>query len=293
MSESATFNDYIELCKPRVVALMVLTAFVAMLLASPSGMVSWQILLFGLLGITFASCAGGVVNQLVDRHIDAKMARTSGRPLPSGRVNTTNAILMAALLTACSMIILLRYINTTTAVLSFFALIGYAVIYTMFLKRLTPQNIVIGGLAGAMPPLLGWSAVTGGIDGSGLLLVLIIFTWTPPHFWALAIHRHREYAKINMPMLPVTHGLQYTRLNVLLYTLLMIGSTYMPFIINMSGLIYLVGITVLNGIFLHHAIQLFRNKEPRYALKTFHFSIVYLMMLFVLLLVDHFIPLLT
>ena len=285
--------DYIELCKPRVVALMMLTAVVAMLLASPTGLVSWNILFYGTWGISMAACAGGTINHLIDQRIDRIMARTKGRPIPSGRIKPSRAILMAIALTLGSMFILFHFVNTTAAVLSLLTLIGYAGIYTLLLKRATPQNIVIGGLAGAMPPLLGWSAVTGHIDGTALLLVLIIFTWTPPHFWALAIHRHKEYEKANIPMLPVTHGIHFTKLNALLYTLLMIGATYLPFAIDMFGLVYFVGLTLLNGGFLYHVIRMYRNNDSIYALKTFHYSIFYMSTLFLLMLVDHYFPILT
>ena len=292
-NHSPKLKDYINLCKPRVVGLMILTAIITMLIASPTGYVPWKILLFGSIGIALAACSGGVINQLIDHKVDAIMARTKNRPLPSGRVKPIHAILIAACLGAASMGVLLRWVNPTAAVLSFATLIAYAFIYTIFLKRATPQNIVIGGLAGAMPPLLGWTAVTGQIDGTALLLVLIIFTWTPPHFWALAIARHKEYEKANIPMLPVTHGLQYTRLNILLYTVLMVATTYLPFVIDMTGLVYFVGITLLNIGFIFRAIKLFRSEGPKQAMATFHYSIVYLSALFLVLLLDHFYPILT
>lgn len=288
MQQSQTpWRDYLELCKPRVVALMTLTAIVAMFLAAPPGELSWQVLIFGSAGITLAACSGGVVNQLIDRHIDAIMARTKSRPVAAGRVQPWQAWIWAGFLLTVSMIVLVTLVNTTAAFLSFLAMIGYAGIYTLFLKRATPQNIVIGGLAGAMPPLLGWTAVTGHIAVPGLLLVLIIYTWTPPHFWALAIHRHADYAKANIPMLPVTHGLPLTRLYILLYTLLMVAVTYLPFIINVTGIIYCIGISVLNIIFLYYAVAVYRNKSPRYPYATFRYSIIYLMLLFLLLLLDH------
>jgi heme o synthase len=292
MIERARIADYIELCKPRVVALMVLTAIIAMLLASPSGTLRWQVLIYGSLGIMLAALAGGAINQLIDSRIDAVMARTQGRPLPSGRVKPRQAIIMSTILGLSGIAILFTLVNTMVAILSFMTLIGYAGVYTLFLKRATPQNIVIGGLAGAMPPLLGWVAVTGKITAAPLLLVLIIFTWTPPHFWALAIHRHKEYAKVNIPMLPVTHGLEYTRLNVLLYTVLMVTTTYLPFAINMSGPLYVVGISFLNAVFIYLALRLYVTRATRYALRTFHYSIFYLMMLFLVLLIDHYLPLL-
>lgn len=283
-----TFNDYITLCKPRVIALMVLTAVVAMFLAAPPDVIPWSALLLGSLGITFAAGAGGTINHLIDRKIDAIMARTKNRPLPSGRVKLQYAIVFAAALTIVGMSILFFFVNPVTAILSLSTLIGYAGIYTLFLKRATPQNIVIGGLAGAMPPLLGWTAVTGHIDANGLLLVLIIFTWTPPHFWALAVARHEEYRRAQIPMLPVTHGIPFTRLSILLYTLLMIAATYLPIATNMCGLIYCVGVSVLNLIFLGYALKLFIYKSHKTAMHTFHYSIVYLGLLFSVLLLDHY-----
>lgn len=282
------WRDYFELCKPRVVCLMTLTALVAMFLAAPPGDLPWEALLYGGLGITLASCSGGVVNQLIDRHVDAIMARTKNRPVAAGRVQPWQAWIWAGLLMTISMVTLITLVNPLAAGLSFLAMVGYAAIYTLFLKRATPQNIVIGGLAGAMPPLLGWTAVTGHVGVLGLLLVLIIYTWTPPHFWALAIHRHADYAKANIPMLTVTHGLPFTRLSILLYTVLMIATTYFPLIINATGLIYCTGISILNAIFLYYAIQVYRNKNPRYPFLTFRYSIIYLMLLFLLLLMDHF-----
>lgn len=283
------WRDYLELCKPRVVALMTLTAIVGMFLAAPPGELSWRILIFGALGITLAACSGGVVNQLVDRHIDAIMARTQNRPIAAGRVKPWKAWIWAGGLIVASMVILIYQVNAFAALLSFLAMVGYAGIYTLFLKRMTPQNIVIGGLAGAMPPLLGWAAVTGQIDALGLILVLIIYTWTPPHFWALAIHRQADYAKAKIPMLPVTHGLALTRLSILLYTLLMIAATYFPFIINAAGIFYCLGVSLLNIIFLYYAIAVYSNKNPRYPYALFRYSIIYLMLLFLLLLLDHFI----
>jgi len=289
----ATYKDYLTLCKPRVVALMILTAIIAMFLASPTGGVPWQILIFASLGITFAACSGATINHLIDASIDEVMTRTKRRPIPAGRVQPKQAIIFAAVLAVLSMLVLVIFVNVITAILSLLTLIGYAGIYTWFLKRATPQNIVIGGLAGAMPPLLGWTAVTGSIDPQGLMLVMIIFVWTPPHFWALAIDRHREYAKANVPMLPVTHGLAYTRLNVLLYSLLLVAVTYLLFVIDMTGLVYLLGVTLLNVGFLYYAVNLYLNKKPDMAYATFRYSILYLALLFILLLVDHAFPLLT
>lgn len=286
------FSDYLELCKPRVVMLMMLTAIVAMLLAVPGGSVPWHIIIFGSIGISFAAGAGGAINHLIDRRIDAIMARTSNRPLPTGRIKLSHAITLATFLALSSMIIMFTLVNAVAAILSLLTLIGYAGVYTLILKRITPQNIVIGGLAGAMPPLLGWSSITGTINGTALLLVLIVFTWTPPHFWALAIHRHKEYEKANIPMMPVTHGISFTKLHILLYTLLMIAVTYLAFAIDMFGLIYFIGVSILNAGFLYHVIQLYRSKDLEYALKTFHYSIIYLGVLFLVMLVDHYFPLL-
>ncbi|MCB1827090.1 MAG: heme o synthase [Coxiellaceae bacterium] len=267
---------------------MVLTAFVAMLLAAPSGAVPWETVLFGCLGISFAAGAGGAINHLIDRHADAVMARTSGRPLPSGRVKLAYAIALASGLTILSMIILLTEVNVVAAILSFLSLVGYAGVYTLILKRATPQNIVIGGLAGAMPPLLGWSAMTGTITGHALLLVLIIFTWTPPHFWALAIYRLEEYKKANIPMMPVTHGIPFTKMQILLYTLLMIAVTYLAFAVDMFGWIYFIGVTLLNAGFLYSVIKLYRSNDTKDGLKTFRYSITYLGILFIVMLLDHY-----
>ncbi len=289
---TSLWRDYFELCKPRVVMLMLLTAIVGMLLATPDW-VSWQVLLFGTLGIALGASSGAVLNHLVDRHIDAKMKRTQRRPIAEGRISPIHALAFAVILGFISMVILITYVNALTAILTLFALIGYAIIYTVFLKRATPQNIVIGGLAGAMPPLLGWTAVTGQLDYGALLLVLIIFAWTPPHFWALAIYRHEDYAKANIPMLPVTHGIPFTKLQVMLYTLLLVAVTLLPFVVDMCGMIYFVGAVLLDLGFVYHAYRLLRSPEPKMAMKTFNYSILYLMLLFILLLVDHYIPILT
>ncbi len=283
------WREYYELCKPRVVALIVFTAMVGMLLSTP-GMVPLSAFLFGSLGIALGAASGAAINQLVERRTDAVMARTMNRPLPAGRVDTQSALIFAILLGALSMLILITQVNTLTAVLTFLSMIGYAVVYTLYLKRATPQNIVIGGAAGATPPVLGWTSVTGQVDPHALLLFLIIFVWTPPHFWALAVNRHREYAKADVPMLPVTHGLPFTRLQILLYTILLFLVTLLPFATRMSGYFYLLGAVVLGGGFLYYAIALYRRKEPRLAMKTFGYSILYLMGLFSFLLVDHYIP---
>lgn len=286
-SRSVSWRDFLELTKPRVVALMILTAVIGMLLAAP-GVPGWDILLFGNLGIALLAGAAAVVNHVVDQKIDTIMARTRRRPVATGRVSQVDALLFAALLALAGMIILLWQVNALTAWLTLASLVGYAGVYTLFLKRATPQNIVIGGLAGAMPPLLGWTAVTGQVDGHALLLVLIIFAWTPPHFWALAIHRKEEYAKAGIPMLPVTHGNRYTELHILLYTLMLLAVTLLPFATGMSGWIYLAGATVLGLRFLQYAVRLLRGDDRMVALATFKYSITYLMVLFVVLLVDHF-----
>ncbi|MTZ13489.1 heme o synthase [Stutzerimonas degradans] len=283
----ASWRDYLELTKPKVVLLMLITSLVGMFLATRAG-VPWTVLLFGNLGI--ALCAGGAaaVNHVVDRRIDAVMARTHKRPLAEGRVSPAAALTFALALGVAGLVLLLAFTNALAAWLTLASLIGYAVIYTGFLKRATPQNIVIGGLAGAAPPLLGWVAVTGQISAEPLLLVLIIFAWTPPHFWALAIHRRAEYAKVNIPMLPVTHGVHYTKVHILLYTAILLAVSFMPFAIHMSGLLYLVAAALLGARFLYWAIALYRDSRPHAAIKTFKFSIWYLFALFIALLVDHY-----
>ena len=282
-------NDFYELCKPRVVMLLVFTAVIGMFLATP-GMVPWQPLVFGTLGIGLAASSAAAINQVVDQKIDSAMRRTKARPLPKGNITNTQAMIFAVIIGVIAMAILTFLVNGLTAWLTFLSLIGYAVIYTMFLKHATPQNIVIGGAAGAAPPVLGWTAVTGTIDPNSLWLFLIIFTWTPPHFWALAIHRRDEYAKVDVPMLPVTHGVEYTRRQVLLYTIIMCAVTLMPFATRMSGVVYLVGVIILNAIFLYYAIKMQSGKDPSIPMKTFGYSIIYLMLLFALLLIDHYLP---
>jgi len=283
----AGWRDYLELTKPKVVALMIITSAIGMLLAS-EGAVPLQTLLLGNLGIALCAASAAAVNHVVDRRIDLQMARTQRRPLAQGRVNPLNALLFAVTLGSIGMAILLQWINAVTAWLTLGSLLGYAVIYTSFLKRATPQNIVIGGLAGAAPPLLGWTAVTGQIQAEGLLLVLIIFAWTPPHFWALAIHRKAEYAKVDIPMLPVTHGERYTKLHILLYTFILLAVSMLPFVIHMSGVLYLVVATALGLRFIDWAWALWRDSRPHAAIKTFKFSLWYLLWLFVALLVDHY-----
>ncbi|MCB1829112.1 MAG: heme o synthase [Gammaproteobacteria bacterium] len=283
-----TWRRYYDLTKPKVVLLIAFTALVGMLLSLPAE-VPWQQLLIGLLGISLASAAGAVVNHIVDQHIDAVMRRTQRRPLPSGRMDTPHAAFFALLLTICSMVLLWTLVNPLTAGLTFLAFIGYAVIYTLYLKRWTPQNIVWGGVAGAAPPLLGWCAITGEVTAEALLLLLIIFIWTPPHFWPLAVHRKDEYARAGIPMLPVTHGIDFTKLQVLIYSLMLFAVSLMPFLINMSGVVYLAGAVLLGIGFIYHAVRFWLSEGADHAMKTFGYSIVYLSLLFTFLLVDHYI----
>ncbi len=286
-SSSAAWRDYLELCKPRVVLLMLLTVVVGMYLATP-GWVSLSLLLFSLLGIGLCAGSAAAINHLVDKRIDAIMARTKKRPVASGQVSVRQALLFALIIGTLGLTVLVVFVNQLTAVLTFVTLIGYAGIYTGYLKRATSQNIVIGGLAGAAPPLLGWTAVTNQLDPQALLLVLIIFIWTPPHFWALAIYRYEEYQHAQIPMLPVTHGIAFTKLNIYLYTILLLVVSVLPFVIGMSGLFYLIGALVLGMRFLFWAHKLYRTDKPVVAMQTFRFSIVYLMLLFVFLLIDHY-----
>ena len=288
--KTASWRDYFDLCKPKVVALLLLTSIVGVVLASPPGEISLFILVVSTLGIGLAAAAGAVINQVVERENDARMARTESRPLPQGKVTQQNAFIFAVMLAAASVFILTAWVNVLTAVLTFASMIGYAVVYTMYLKKATPQNIVIGGLAGATPPLLGWTSVTNSIDPHGLLLVLIIYTWTPPHFWALAIHRRDDYAKVNLPMLPVTHGVEFTKYSILGYTILMILVTILPYLAYMRGLIYLVAALLLGGYFLYMVLQLMFTQRHNIAIKTFVYSINYLMMLFIAMVVDHYFP---
>ena len=290
MSESllARWPDFLELPKPRVVALMLITAVIGMCMAVP-GFVPWQPLVLGNIGIAFCAGAAAAINHVVDERIDQKMSRTTNRPVAQGRVSQTEAIAFAAVLAFLGAALLAITINVLTAVLTVASLVGYAFIYTMFLKRATPQNIVIGGLAGAAPPLLGWTAVTGEIHAHGLLLVLIIFAWTPPHFWALAIHRKEEYAAVGIPMLPVTHGNRFTALHILLYTILMFLITLLPYITLLSGWIYAIAATLLGLRFLYWSIEILREKNPDAPMATFKFSITYLMVLFIAMLADHWI----
>lgn len=284
------WRDYLELCKPKVIALMVFTAIVGMLMADP-GNVSLSTFIYATLGIALVSSSAAAINHVADSRIDAAMDRTKLRPLPAGSLSKASVLAFAAIIGIAGMAILIIKINLLTAMLTFASLVGYAVIYTMYLKRATPQNIVIGGAAGATPPLLGWTAVTGQIDADGLLLLLIIFTWTPPHFWALALYRKEEYAKVDIPMLPVTHGDDFTRLQITLYTLLMCVITILPYLTGMSGLVYLVSVLLLNAGFLYYAISLQITKSRTKAINTFVYSIIYLMVLFAVLLFDRYLQL--
>lgn len=284
------WQDYLALCKPKVVSLIVFTAIVGMFLATPA-MVPWDILIYGTIGIGFAASSAAAINHIVDHRIDTIMARTKKRPLPEGKVSILNAIIFAWFLGTISMGILAFLVNPLTAALTAASLIGYAFIYTMYLKRATPQNIVIGGAAGAAPPVLGWTAVTGTLDPNSLLLFLIIFAWTPPHFWALAIYRREDYAKVDIPMLPVTHGVEFTRLHILLYTIVLFIVSLLPYLVGMSGVFYLVGAVLLGAGFLYYAIRMQYDHADRLAMQTFSYSLIYLMFMFAFLLIDHYIPL--
>ena len=283
----ASWRDYLEMCKPRVVLLMLICSVAGMFLAT-SSVVPLDVLIYGNIGIALVAGSAAVVNHIADAHIDSRMARTQSRPVATGRVSNRDAIIFSAVTGIIGLGMLWFLINPLTAWLNFASWVGYGLIYTFFLKRATPQNIVIGGLFGAAPPLFGWTAVTNSIDAGGLLLVLIIFVWTPPHFWALALERKDEYAEVGMPMLPVTHGEAYTRLHILLYTILLVLCTILPYLIGMSGPLYLAGALALGGGFLYWAIVLMRNNNPSAPMETFRYSIVYLGALFLVLLLDHY-----
>ncbi|CAH6971948.1 Protoheme IX farnesyltransferase [Vibrio chagasii] len=283
----AAWKVYLTLTKPKVVALMLLTALVGMCLAVPNGLPLQQAL-FGMVGIGLMAGSAAAFNHLIDKKIDGQMSRTNRRPLPSGELSSVRVFAFAAGIGLLGFVTLALLVNPLTAWLTFASLLGYAVIYTMYLKRATPQNIVIAGIAGAMPPLLGWTAVTNELHSNAWLLVMIIFIWTPPHFWALAIHRRDEYAKVDIPMLPVTHGVAYTKTSILLYTLLLSIVCVLPVLVGMSSWIYLSASLVLNGGFVYHAWVLKYRDEPNMAMKTFKFSIYHLMILFVALLADHY-----
>jgi protoheme IX farnesyltransferase len=286
-NSAATWRDYYEMCKPRVVMLMILTSLVGMFLAVP-GMVPVDVLVLGNLGIALVAGSGAVVNHLIDRKIDVVMKRTHNRPIPQGRVDPLQAGIFAAVIGLAGMAILLLWVNPLSAWLTLASFIGYAFIYTGYLKHATPQNIVIGGLAGAMPPLLGWSAVTGAIEADAVVLVLIIFAWTPPHFWALAIHRKEEYAKSGVPMLPVTHGERVTKIHITVYTAILVVISVIPYFSGMSSLLYLTAALALGAGFMFWSLKLMRNPVPSTAMDTFKYSIVYLALLFVALVVDHY-----
>jgi protoheme IX farnesyltransferase len=283
----AGWRDYLELTKPKVSLLIVFTAIVGMVLASP-GWIPLNALILGSIGIAMASGSAAAFNHILDQRIDGQMNRTRRRPLPTGHLQEGHAIAFAVTLGVSSMAILWMGVNGLTAALTFCSLIGYAIVYTLWLKRATPQNIVIGGAAGAAPPVLGWAAVTNSIDPNALLLFLIVFTWTPPHFWALAIARRDDYAKVGIPMLPVTHGIPYTRLQIVLYTILLILTTLLPFLTRLSGLVYLAAAVALNARFLYFVLALNKGLRPDLPIRTFRFSITYLMLLFAALIVDHY-----
>jgi len=288
-NSNSVLSDYYELCKPRVVMLIVFTAVIGMFLAVPTPQDLPLIeTIFGTLGIGLAAASAAAINQIVEQKFDAEMKRTEDRPLITGGINQTQALIFASVVGVISMIMLVLLVNPLTAGLTFLSLIGYAFIYTLYLKHATPQNIVIGGAAGAAPPMLGWAAVTNTVTPDAMILFLIIFIWTPPHFWALAIAKKDDYAKVGIPMLPVTHGVKFTRLQVLLYTILLLVVTALPFLSGMSGVIYLTAAAILGGIFLYYAIRMQDPDLKGMPMKTFGYSILYLMLLFSFLLIDHY-----
>ena len=284
---NSTIKNYYELCKPNVVLMMLITALVGSLLASKT-LAPLSLIAFAMLGIGLCASSAAAINQIIDRKADANMNRTENRPIPQGEVSPLNASIFAFVLGCAGAAILVLYVNTLTALLTLASLIGYAFVYTVYLKRATPQNIVIGGLAGAAPPLLGWTAVTNSVDPNSLVLVLIIFAWTPPHFWALAIHRKEDYAKENIPMLPVTHGVKFTKLQIILYTIILILVSLLPFIVLMSGIFYFISALILGGIFLYYALKLYFDKDNEHAFPTFVYSIYYIFLIFAALLIDHY-----
>ncbi len=283
----ASFKSFYVLCKPRVTALIVFTAIIGMFLATP-GMLPWQLLIATTVGIAFSSGAAAAFNCLIEHKIDAVMARTRARPLPTGQVSNAETTIFATILGGIGLAILYIFVNPLTMWLTFATFVGYAVIYTVFLKPATPMNIVIGGASGAMPPILGWAAVNNAVGPESLIMFLIIFAWTPPHFWALALYRREEYAKVGMPMLPVTHGEAFTLLHILLYTVILVAVSLMPYGLGMSGLIYLISVVLLDAIFLAYVIGLYRKYSDDLAKRTFRYSIIYLTLLFAALLVDHY-----
>jgi len=282
-----TIKNYYELCKPNVVLMMLITALVGSLLASKT-LAPLSLIALAMFGIGLCASSAAAINQIIDRKVDANMNRTENRPIPLGEVSPVNASIFAFALGSFGVLILVLYVNALTAMLTLASLIGYAFIYTVYLKRATPQNIVIGGLAGAAPPLLGWTAVTNSIDPNALLLVLIIFAWTPPHFWALAIHRKDDYAKENIPMLPVTHGVPFTKLQIILYTIILILVSILPFVVLMSGIFYLTSALILGFIFLYYSVRLYLSSNNDLAFPTFAYSIYYIFLIFAALLIDHY-----
>lgn len=290
LAGTVSWRTYMALCKLKVVGHIVFTAVIGMFLAVP-GLPPLDRVFWGAFGIACAAASAAALNHFLDRQADAAMARTQDRPLPSGRIEPRQVIAFALVLGLLSMAILVLFVNTLTAFLTLLSLIGYAVIYTVYLKRATPQNIVIGGAAGAAPPVLGWCAVTGQVHPYALLLFLLIFVWTPPHFWAYAIAKREDYAKVNIPMLPVTHGIAFTQLHILLYTILLFLVSLLPYATGMSGELYLLGAVPLGGIFLHYAVRLKCNADPRLAMRTFGYSLVYLVCIFSALLIDHYLVL--
>ncbi len=281
-------KNYYELCKPNVVLMMLLCALVGIILASDTLLPLIEILV-PLVGIGLCSGSAAAINQIIDREADAEMARTDKRPIPQGEISVTNASIFAFVIGLLGVLILVYFVNSLTAILTIFALGGYAFIYTIFLKRATPQNIVIGGLAGAAPPLLGWASVTNTIEPNALILVLIIFIWTPPHFWALAIYRKDDYAKQSIPMLPVTHGVAFTKLQIVLYTIILFLVSLFPYIVLMSGAVYLISAIILSSLFLFYSIRLYLSDDDKYAMQTFWYSIYYIFLIFITLIIDHFI----
>jgi len=284
---NSSIKNYYELCKPNVVLMMLITALVGSLLASKT-LAPLSLIALAMLGIGLCASSAAAINQIIDRKADANMNRTANRPIPQGEVSPLNASIFAFVLGSLGTAILVLYVNTLTALLTLASLIGYAFVYTVYLKRATPQNIVIGGLAGAAPPLLGWTAVTNSVDPNSLLLVLIIFAWTPPHFWALAIHRKDDYAKENIPMLPVTHGVKFTKLQIILYTIILILVSLLPFVVMMSGVFYFISAIILGTIFLYYSLRLYFDKNNEHAFPTFVYSIYYIFLIFAALLVDHY-----
>lgn len=281
-------KGYFLLCKPKIVVLIAFTALVGMLLSTEQVMPPLDKVFFGLCGISIAAASAAVINHVVDERVDAIMLRTQNRPLPQGSIRSKQALFFAAMLALLSMFILLQWVNIITTMLTFASLVGYGIVYSLYLKRATPQNIVVGGVPGAAPPVLGWSAITNSIDHHALLLFLIIFLWTPPHFWALAIHRRTDYAKVNIPMLPVTHGVEFTKLHMLLYTFLLVLVSLLPYLFYMSGIIYLMGAILLGGYYIFLALRMKQDKENKYAMPMFGYSIYYLFILFFAMLIDHY-----